>query len=587
MRKLLVLASLLALGATVLRAAAAGEFPRGLAGRETVASEDSPSVGAFVAALKAEMEGAAVRPAPSPKSFQEAIGRIAPDYAGAPRCLTPVVLELSRQAASSPALASWAGPVFSPPVLSRELVSTSPDGAFAIHYTLDRVSGDAVLAVDRDHNGIPDYVDLVASSLASAREAISTRMGFRPPLARDTFHLYLANLGGRIDGYTASSASGDELFTVLDSRLLGNDALLRAAVTHQYAHASLAPYAPQAPPWWIEATAAWLEGVAVGSYAHYTEQIQAAVDRAASGLVSDDARLCQGHLLWPVYLATLGGREPLVRRIWENLEQQGEAADLWRATDDALRAAGSSTEAAFSDYSLWLLLSGERSDGRHFAGADRFGGVSFTGLYEAYPATQIQTAPSLAPLGVAFMRFTPDSVDGGLRLRFEGDVPGIFQAQVLLTPRKRGAALVRAPISVDSRGRGSIGIPWATFSEAILIVGNVARVGGDAPYSFVARSEPNFPFEIVSFNAEPSDEEVRVTWETRSESGLFGWIVYRSDRPSGVPHRINEFVVPAIGDGDGPVSYQYVDDGVTRGGTYFYSLKLNGRVVGSRKTVRL
>jgi hypothetical protein len=127
-------------------------------------------------------------------------------------------------------------------------------------------------------------------------------------------------------------------------------------------------------------------------------------------------------------------------------------------------------------------------------------------------------------------------------------------------------------VAVDPRGHGAIGIPWATFSEAILIIGNVARDSDAATYSFFARPDPTFPFEVTAFSAEQDGSDVRVTWETQSEDGLFGWIVYRSERSGETPRRVNDLIVPAIGDGDGPVSYQYLDDGVRSGRTYFYSL---------------
>src|SRR5207247_10341336 len=140
--------------------------------------------------------------------------------------------------------------------------------------------------------------------------------------------------------------------------------------------------------------------------------------------------------------------------------------------DQVLRSAVTTVEQAFSQYSLWLLLSGERNDGLHFPVADKLNGVTFLGDYEARPAGEIQTTPVLAPMGTAFVRFDADGSEGGLRLGFEGEAPGSFQAQVLLTPRKNEDPLVRAVVSIDSRGRGSIGIPWATYREGVLIIGH-------------------------------------------------------------------------------------------------------------------
>ena len=558
----LLLSTIPALG---LAAPSAG----GLSSRRTAPGSDDPaSVSAFVSQLRAHSETTAS----APRSLQEAVSGIVPDLPGFPRCLTPVILEVGRQAEQSPALASFAALVLSPPALAKETASTTPDGHFTIHFTTDRSAGHGVLGADRDGNGSPDYVDQVAAALTAARQRLLGRLGYRDPETRGPIDVFLANLGGRVDGYTPRQSFDRPSYLVIDSRLLGNDALLRAAVAHQYAHAVLDGYSSDAPIWWVEATASWLEGVIVGSYAHYAGSVQGAIEQSAAGLGGDQAPLLQGRLLWPAYLSSVSTRGSLVRDIWELLDRQGSGADLWLATEQVLRSAGMSLEETFSEYALWLLLSGERSDGRHFPFAERLDGVSYSGSFKNYPAAEIQALPMLAPFGVSFVRLGADGAEGGLRLRFEGDSPGLFQAQLLLTPRKEGAPLLRVTVAVDSRGHGSIGIPWATFSEAVLIVGNVVRSGEPAPYSFIARPDPSFPFELTSFTAEPDGEDVRITWETRSEDGLFGWVVYRSEQERDAPHRVNDVIVPAIGDGDGPVAYQYLDHGVFAGRTYHYSL---------------
>src|SRR5262249_44007013 len=157
-------------------------------------------------------------------------------------------------------------PLFARPALPHEMILTTTDGFFTIHYTLDRANGDGVLATDRDGSGIPDYVDQVASSLSLSHRKIVGKFGYRDLGGDAPIDVYLTTLGGRIDGYSARPTSGQAAFLVVDSRLLGNDALLRAAVAHQYAHAVLDGYDPGAPLWWAEATASWIEGQVVGSY---------------------------------------------------------------------------------------------------------------------------------------------------------------------------------------------------------------------------------------------------------------------------------------------------------------------------------
>ena len=570
MRRILLPAVTLAMLATALSASAA-PVPAASARRGHMGADlpggDPVSVTAFIGQVRAEAERTAVRP----HSLQESIARLVPDIPQSSRCLTPTLTEASRQAGGSTALARLVAPLFIRPALSHEMLFTTTDGRFTIHYTLDRANGDGVLAADRDANGIPDYVDQVASSLSLSQRRVVGKLGYRDLGGDAPADVYLTNLGGRVDGYLSRGANGQAAYLVIDSRLLGNDALLRAAVAHQYAHAVLDGYDAGAPLWWAEASAAWIEGQVVGSYAHYTESIQTALDASWGGLGLDDARVLQGRLLWPAYLAGAHSQTGIVRQIWETLDLAGDGSDLWQATDQVLHSSGTSLEEAFSDYSLWLLLSGNRSDDRHFPFADRLEGVSYSAELDSYPAAEVQSLPPVAPLGAAFVRFLADSDEGGMRLVFDGDQPGQFQVQLLLTPRE-GNSLVRAIVTLDGSGHGTIGIPWSTYSEAVLIAGNVSRAGSSAPYSFSARRDPTFPFVVSSFVVQPDHGDVRVAWESSTENGLFGWIVYRSEHNGGAARRVNDLLVPAIGDGDGPVSYQYLDEGVNAGRTYYYRL---------------
>jgi hypothetical protein len=61
-------------------------------------------------------------------------------------------------------------------------------------------------------------------------------------------------------------------------------------------------------------------------------------------------------------------------------------------------------------------------------------------------------------------------------------------------------------------------------------------------------------------------------WKARNESGIHGYLIYRSDRPSGPFVRVNRRIVRAAG-GDGVVrAYSFVDEGVEPRRTYYYYL---------------
>jgi hypothetical protein len=65
---------------------------------------------------------------------------------------------------------------------------------------------------------------------------------------------------------------------------------------------------------------------------------------------------------------------------------------------------------------------------------------------------------------------------------------------------------------------------------------------------------------------------VTLQWKARNESGIHGYLIYRSDKPSGPFVRVNRKIVRAAG-GDGVIrSYSFVDEGVEPQRTYYYYL---------------
>src|SRR5262245_17205565 len=223
-RKLLALTVLVATLTAGAGAAGAAPSPMGSSRRMEAPAGDPASVTAFVGQIRADAERAQSRP----RSLQEAVAHLVSDLPQAPRCLTPVLGEVSRQGALSSALTRFVQPVFTRPALPHEMLFTTTDGLFTVHYTVDRANGDGVLAVDKDASGIPDYVDQVAASLSLSRRKIVGRLGYRDLDGDAPVDVFLANLGGRVDGYFVRAASGQSTYLVIDSRLLGNDALLRA-----------------------------------------------------------------------------------------------------------------------------------------------------------------------------------------------------------------------------------------------------------------------------------------------------------------------------------------------------------------------
>jgi hypothetical protein len=72
----------------------------------------------------------------------------------------------------------------------------------------------------------------------------------------------------------------------------------------------------------------------------------------------------------------------------------------------------------------------------------------------------------------------------------------------------------------------------------------------------------------------PASSPTRVTlqWKARNESGVYGYLVYRGDRPSGPFLRVSPAIIRAVG-GEGEIySYSFIDDAVQPERIYYYYL---------------
>ena len=86
--------------------------------------------------------------------------------------------------------------------------------------------------------------------------------------------------------------------------------------------------------------------------------------------------------------------------------------------------------------------------------------------------------------------------------------------------------------------------------------------------------------ELLYLDATGMDGAVRITWGTESEIDTRGFNIWRSEYEDGEYENINEALIPAEG---GPDDYEYGDNEVINGTTYWYKLQevgLNGTYHG-------
>ena len=83
----------------------------------------------------------------------------------------------------------------------------------------------------------------------------------------------------------------------------------------------------------------------------------------------------------------------------------------------------------------------------------------------------------------------------------------------------------------------------------------------------------NTAIELVSFAAEEDSGAVRLFWETAAESDCAGFHLLRARAAGGEYQRITSSLLPAEGDETGGAQYEWIDEDVEAGGTYWYKLE--------------
>ena len=480
-------------------------------------------------------------------------------------CLTPRIHELSapsrrlnsgidralivlEQAASAPG--------------ERSLVS--PAGV-PVFYTDESSSFDRVAPIDADADRTPDVVEQVVQGLGLARELLIERLHLEEPQGVE---VVLAELGAGLEGYLVERDG--RMTIVLDGSSGGDPAQMVQAAAHQYAHAVARAAGPRLGPEWSEALATWVGVELAPRVAAPTAAILSArVERLAAGLETRDPELAAGNALWLAFLAEAYGPATVAVTVQE-LAQGGPV-------DEALgrgltRVGRGSLAASFREFQLWTVLTGPRADRQHFKFAPRLAGPRFASEADGLPALSVQSDPPVAPWGAAQVRIVPDSPEGGLGLRFEGESAARWQADLLLIAR--GGTMRRVVLDMGPDGSAEAKVPLEGLVELLLLVRNLGSDDG-APhrYSYTAHRERGFPVEIVAFEAVPRGDAVDLAWDTTLEQELVGFNLLRSREDGGAEVLATPVWIPAVGLPDETTSYQFVDRGIEPGVTYVYRLE--------------
>ncbi|MEW5806727.1 MAG: hypothetical protein AB1756_05190 [Acidobacteriota bacterium] len=465
------------------------------------------------------------------------------------------------------------------PSLQDESIHRTPEGNFLIHYTKDRGTIDAVPLPDHNKNSIPDYVETIGEALEEARRFYIEMLGYRNPIDRfapgKPCEVFVLNLGGKATGATipvqdvsSSSENRAASFIMIDNMILGDSIILKSSAAHQYAHAITLAYSLKNESWWTEAAAIWLEDRLYHTLPKYLDSIAFRLHSKGKALNTDDIRLFQGNTLWTFFLGEKDVN--LVRKIWEEMELFPEASLLEVFAKVLEREGHGTLQENFSDYAIWNHFTGSRDDGNHFLFAGLLPDPEFDSSYSCYPVAGIQVDNPLESLGMSFIRFESERTRGALIVSFDGDQSCRWDVDMLIVS-DNPPYYFKAKMDLSPAGYGTIGVPWERVSEVIMIVKNIdCKDESSGKYSYMASHDPSYPFEFNFFNTSEEDGKIAILWETGSETNLYGWNVYRSVEPEKNFSRINEIIIPALGDSSTPIIYKFIDDSARGSVKYYY-----------------
>jgi hypothetical protein len=218
----------------------------------------------------------------------------------------------------------------------------SAGGHFNIHYASS--GSDAPPAGDANGNGIPDWVEKVASVFEEVYSGEVLVMGYSPAPTGGgkPYDVYLQDLGNRTPQYLGETTS-DTLLTATSAASfisIDNDFVefpgytpeeyLKITAAHEYHHAIQYGYNYYFDAWYAEATSTWIEDEVFdavnqlyGYLPAYLQNLQLALDCQPASVTKGCG---YGRWILNRYLVEMKGRD-FIKSIWELLQRKPRPAD--------------------------------------------------------------------------------------------------------------------------------------------------------------------------------------------------------------------------------------------------------------------
>jgi subtilisin-like proprotein convertase family protein len=300
----------------------------------------------------------------------------------------------------------------------------SPSGKFELTYSTE--GNNAICAVDKDKNGVPDFVERIASYFDYSWNYIVDTLGYHaPPIGEEKYKVVFilseyAGFAFPIGNNQTSIAIMPFLDGIYDSVETGWGTIgtAKAVVFHEFMHACQYVYNKwNEPAWFFELHATWSEDIGCDDANRYyeylpTSQICYPLEALTSGYFYN--RCIFLHCLTQKFGVQIA------REIYERIEKYSWEENL-NTINSVLEKYNSSIKQIIPEYYSWCYLSGNNADSR----LPSFEEAAY------YPTSTLNMEISTLPYLIAntekynasaeFFRYNINETSGNLSIEFSSD----------------------------------------------------------------------------------------------------------------------------------------------------------------------
>jgi len=380
----------------------------------------------------------------------------------------------------------------------------SPGGFFKLHY--NKSGTNAVPLTDNNSNGISDYIEKVALYCDSSRHTMVDLLGYAaPPLdgsagGDSKYDIYFEEM--QYYGYTAWDGNGPNpwddamSYISLHRNFIGfppNDdpdgnqwGAAKVTAAHEYFHAVQYAYDYNEELWWMEAGSTWMEDVVfdpVNDNYNYLGEFFTSPQTA----LTDNGFHAYSSFIWDKFLEAKF-TEDAIRRIWEGCIY----LSAYNATNDSLQLYGYNFDSALAEFNTWNYITGGRNDYLHYGDAANYPLITMAESISSYPVGTHTCSVSPQGYGAAYIRFTPGSSQGGLRITFDGNDSREWAVYIIKSSAINSHIIEKLVVNSSGWTAQTIISSFRNYNSVALVAINTSQYSAAGSFAYAAEIMPGY-----------------------------------------------------------------------------------------------